>query len=663
MATRSTINLCVAKSLAAAKGTKANTAEILKSLSKAGMLAITIDESNEHNLKRALTNAASDHARVPTPYGPLVQHLELGLDGCKYLEYVSPFAWLYHMSNISRGFATMMKSICVLGRPLRIVIYADGLEPGNPFRHDHARHLMAIYWCIADWPQHVLQRSFAWPTFAIIRTKFLEEMEGGLSQLMRMVLRVFFKSIDHSFTTGVHINCTSGDFVVTAIFAGFLADLVGHKEITEWKGTGGRMCCMTCGNVTNMLHSAPSGDEVPANCTNRKKIRVRSNDDVWNIVDDLNREFLRKGKKTGPLKKKETEVGFNCSLHGLLADVGLRDIYFPVDHCIRDWQHTVVQDGVANTQIFNILTWLKAKKMCNIEDVQQFSQICNYPSNWGKLPTSALDPARMKDTTIASFSSIILSVVIVMMMYLEKFFEDVQECSRHFTCFQTLFHIVGILRMGPESAMQHTETLRTLIASHLELCVALYGEYIKPKGHHLFHVVDGALWIGRLLSCFVTERKHRMVKQCAVNVFRHFEHTVLIDVVNQSIEQVLSGHDLYDAEFLISPKAVVLSSIGFRVANRCVIRVGMVAAGDLVITNTGDVGKIVKVFQRVSDDLVLLEVDAYPSINGDTACRSTSRQYHDFFESKSIVDTLIWYFDSPGIIRFSIPAALLYAQV
>ena len=654
----------VARSLVATGSTKRATTEILKKLSQAGMLnGIVIDETNERSLKRKLTEAASGHSNVNTPYGPIVQFMELGIPGCEHLEFVNPFAFLYYLSAISAGFAEMMKSICVPGRPLRIIIYADGLEPGNPFRHDLARHLMSIYWCIADWPQYVLQRSFAWPVFSIIRTKFLNQLEGGLGRLMSMILRIFFKSKDHSFSTGVHINCPTGDYVITAIFAGFLADLVGHKEITEWKGHSGLMCCLTCSNVRNMLWGTPHGLQVNTNCHKRKKFIIRENDDVFKIVDDLHRDFMRLGKKTTAFKNKERDEGFTYTPGGLLLDKEIRDVYKPVDHCIRDWQHIVCQDGVANTHVYNLFEYgLMETCGIDIKQVQEFSQICKYPSNWGKLDESALDAKRLKKgATIASFSSTILTIVTVVMMFLEKF---VKEClPDHFDAFQMLYHIVGILRMGAEDAMRHVETLKILIADHMAACVRLYGTYVKPKGHHMFHIVEGMLWVGRLLSCFVTERKHREIKQCSVNVYRHFEHTVLSDVVTQAFEQILDGHDVYTEEFLICPKEVTLSFIAFRAANRCVTRVGIISAGDLIINAVGDVGKVVKVFQRVCDDLIFLEVDAYPCVDGQVSCRSIDRQYRDFFVSKSIIDVLIWYFDSPAIIRFSVPAALLYQSV
>ena len=44
----------------------------------------------------------------------------------------------------------------------------------------------------------------------------------------------------------------------------------------------------------------------------------------------------------------------------------------------------------------------------------------------------------------------------------------------------------------------------------------LYHHAIKPKYHHVFHVIDHLRQTGRLLSCFVTERKHRTINPMSV---------------------------------------------------------------------------------------------------------------------------------------------------
>ena len=85
--------------------------------------------------------------------------------------------------------------------------------------------------------------------------------------------------------------------------------------------------------------------------------------------------------------------------------------------------------------------------------------------------------------------------------------------------------------------MEYVETLRFLIKEHMDAMVDLYGEYIKPKGHHMCHIPDGMEWLGKLLSCFSTERKHKMIKRAALYIFRHMEHTVLTDIVNNTLRR------------------------------------------------------------------------------------------------------------------------------
>ena len=84
------------------------------------------------------------------------------------------------MSSLSAAFGEMMRSVCVDGRPVRIVIYADGLIPGNPFRPEASRKLQCVYWAIVDWPQYVLQRSFAWPVFSLVKQSVVNTISGGL---------------------------------------------------------------------------------------------------------------------------------------------------------------------------------------------------------------------------------------------------------------------------------------------------------------------------------------------------------------------------------------------------------------------------------------------------------------------------------------------------
>ena len=85
------------------------------------------------------------------------------------------------------------------------------------------------------------------------------------------------------------------------------------------------------------------------------------------------------------------------------------------------------------------------------------------------------------------------------------------------------------------------EELKRCIDEHHELYKRLYPEYIKPKWHHMLHMPEDVADLGLLLSCFVTERKHRSVKRAALWTLRHYDHTLIADVVYREMENMRSA--------------------------------------------------------------------------------------------------------------------------
>ena len=136
-------------------GTRAGLEQCLHHLSGAGWLSKKLDSAAVTCKK--LTKAVSDHANATTPYGPVLQFMDLGLPKLARWAFVPPLALLYYMAQISAAFGEMMLSVATPGKPLRIIIYIDEICPGNPLRPEKARTLQAIYWAVAGWPQRVLR--------------------------------------------------------------------------------------------------------------------------------------------------------------------------------------------------------------------------------------------------------------------------------------------------------------------------------------------------------------------------------------------------------------------------------------------------------------------------------------------------------------------------
>jgi len=217
---------------------------------------------------------------------------------------------------------------------------------------------MCIYWTFVDWPSHMLTRTFAWPCFSILRSTIIADIDGAMSYITRAVLRTFFPLEGASLERGILIQSKDGHYMVRAVFAGFLADLLGHKEITEWKGTGGNVCCIECSNVHKRARGPNDPRGVGLDCADQTKYARRSNEEVFAIVDTL--AIQNTILTVAQFEKEETRLGFNFVANGLLMDHSLRGIYKPVDHTIRDWQHTLTSDGCANTCIaetLHLLPW------------------------------------------------------------------------------------------------------------------------------------------------------------------------------------------------------------------------------------------------------------------------------------------------------------------
>ena len=91
--------------------------------------------------RKQVSRAVAEHGQADTPYGKVMQ--KMALPNGEYLDIIHPAAFLAHMCRISAEFAELVYSI--MQDKLGYIIYADGLVPGNVFRHDKGRKIQAIY--------------------------------------------------------------------------------------------------------------------------------------------------------------------------------------------------------------------------------------------------------------------------------------------------------------------------------------------------------------------------------------------------------------------------------------------------------------------------------------------------------------------------------------
>ena len=163
--------------------TKSALVKIIQSLHRTGFANVTMSRTT---IKRWLP----DHARAQTPHGSVVQSMKVGSYN---MEFIHPAALLHYLCSISNRFSAAMESANASagGGACHVFLYSDAATPGNPFRPDKGRKFEAFYWCVAEWPDHILQRSMCWATLCLVRSSIVDTIPGGLSLIFSKLLQVF----------------------------------------------------------------------------------------------------------------------------------------------------------------------------------------------------------------------------------------------------------------------------------------------------------------------------------------------------------------------------------------------------------------------------------------------------------------------------------------
>ena len=121
--------------------------------------------------------------------------------------------------------------------------------------------------------------------------------------------------------------------------------------------------------------------------------------------------------------------------------------------------------------------------------------------------------------------------------------------------------------------------------------------------HQLYDLAADALRLGRIVSCFPTERKHRDIKAIARNVSRHFERTVLCQYVNDAVHHFVSASDDCLRCCLVNEKS--LPDTDLRVATSAQLPCGQVYAKDVVLMSSGCVCRVVDFWAAANNPATL----------------------------------------------------------
>ena len=508
----------------------------------------------------ALGQANQAHAQTQTMYGPVVQFMQLPGSDLEQFEFISPAAFLNYLSSTCNAFSNLL---AFPNNSATLLLYGDEMTPGNPLRADGGRALLNFYYTFLEFPSWFLHKKDGWFVLASLRSSLIKQINGGVAGLITRIMRTLFvDDSTASLSKGIFLKVGNKTELIHIKFGGFFGDEKGLKEFLDYKGASGVKPCIGCGNVVNFEHKVAKrdlGEIVTLAEIDRTKFIQMTGPEVYRMHDRLEEIVTTRAKGfRDRLDGLEIKWGVNYNPHGPLADRALRSIIDPVQHYLRDWQHTFMSSGVAVLHIASVVRVMKAKKI-------EWDVLDNFSKEWVYPRTLKPHPDLFgkkyfdrKELKVKHFSSDVLRIIGILNMFMQLVLKPAGLMLADCHCFNLLHRITVILQRSPRMTPTLHATLTGLIDEYAEPYAKLYDFAIKVKFHHMLHLPDNWLSLGWILSCFVTERKHKDLKLASLHVYRGVEHTTTTNFLNWYMQEAISGRLRFKCNYLINPRVMSL---------------------------------------------------------------------------------------------------------
>ncbi|CAE7280048.1 unnamed protein product [Symbiodinium sp. CCMP2592] len=500
---------------------------VLSDLKKTGFLADDFATTSRASIKRARDGEEKSWENA---FGQMIINMDIPheSDDTKFVKvpFVPPVVLLQHCIANEHYHGLLKK--CGQSSPgdkLGIAKYAAEVSPGNQLKPLNARKLQVIYWSIVQHGQD-LASEWLWFPLCILRSTLCNRI-GGLTVLWKHAIQHMF--MDHDMRHGVVLQTSTTAFPVFADLSVLIADEAALKQTAESKGASGTVFCMRCANVVAHRSGLQDhGDVLSSTCTDFTKFRLHTKQSVGEIMRYLSSQHGTVSQKD--FQTMEKALGYNYMPGGLLmSNVG----HNIPEMIMFDWFHIYLVHGVAGNEVGVLLGRLRDSGFPE-QQIHDFVQSFHWPVQFAGADAKSVLAKKREDKTapVKAEASELLNFLPVLQLFLILFVWRDADDSLKSCChgFFTLCKILRMLRKATQGGLDPA-ALRGAIKEHCELYLANYGaEYWVPKNHMTMHLPEFLSRHGLLLSCFVHERKHKLVKRFANNMkntSRSYEATVL----------------------------------------------------------------------------------------------------------------------------------------
>jgi len=654
-----------------------------------------------------LREAASLQVDHVTPYGKLtLKHEVVTKTGDKIqISVINPVAMIFRAFEQGGGFTNLMcrkmdEFRPTLHSPWGLIFYTDEVTPGNALGFDNRRKVWALYISFKQFGPILLSNENCWLCVGCVRSTTVSGLSAGISQVISKQVMTFFGSLGHDFSkAGILLKHPSGS--IHKLFCEvsmFLQDGAAHKMLFHCKGDAGTRMCMLCANLlaakSKIMQPSEEEDDhdgigsgLVTTILDEDQLHFATDSDVRRTVGRLCAAKEEMSAKHFALF--EQACGFNHEPQSILNEPGLADHVFPVTQYCHDWMHALLVNGCFNTVFF---LWLNAVSN-SLDDV--YKLLYNYSEMWvfpaataGFKVHQLFQQKRSKSNNAAkSFkcsASEALTVYHIVAMFIQTVVLKASACVNECKAVLALADLLDILQMIPLQLEKITpEVLRTAVKTFLTSCTkAGWQDFLHPKFHWCIHFPQHFSNHGFLPTCFVHERKHKLVKRylgCIQNT-TNFEDFILRQMCSHELHH-LQKEDLFlQVARLQNPRkpskstmAMIIKMFGestdpsscFTSSCANLDPAGTCSNNDIVLIKprtsasmfeAAEVLFHVSVYDICFSAVLLLTAESYDKVTGIAAYRKPANSEKFLIKTNDIICTAVcWSKISDELVRVLLP--------
>lgn len=517
---------------------------------------------------RPTIRAARDSvATQSTPHGDLSTTIDLpnaAETGTVSVDVSLPAPALYvaaqccYMSQLLR--ITFAVHPCTPLRPWSMILYSDEVVPGNVLRQENLKKLLACYWSILEFGSHALCKEAFWFVGAVITSKSVASISGGVSALLGDILvRTYCGPLSLS-RVGIRVRLDDGSelrlFLSLRIV---LSDEAALHSTWLCKGAAGTKPCVCCMNVYNRRWKAfedsdGSHDVKPFSVIHHERDCVLHTQETINALQEKLQHYKATLSKKD-FDEKSSLNGFGYHPRGLLADPRLATIVNVPDQNMFDWAHCTLQ-GILGLVIYQVFVSVSPAERRPVA----FRRFHEYAQRWvwPRRLESKIDGCRNvftkkrisshleADTVKLTMSEGLSIVPIFRHWVLFEILPSRPDLQAVCNCALLLMLFIQIVNISVRFAVD-PDFVADVYEQFFSAYVTLFGEdKTVPKFHYLVHIASYIRRFGFALNCIVTERKHKLLKQFADHHDnpRQLARSVLRESLNHHIAELGRGSHL-----------------------------------------------------------------------------------------------------------------------